>query len=146
MFLRSTIRWKDGKQHRYWSVVESRRVAGKRVVQRPLLYLGEINDSQATAWRKSIAVLEDGTSQPRTLSLFPEDRCAAALADASTVHVKLSQLQLRRPRQWGACWLALTLWRELQLDQFWSKRLGSSRKEPALAKAGGRAGIRCCSC
>ena len=57
-----------------------------------------------------------------------EDRCAAALADASTLHVKLSQLQLRRPRQWGACWLALTLWRELQLDQFWLKRLGSSRK------------------
>ena len=59
MFLRSTIRWKDGKQHRYWSVVESRRVGGKRVVQRPLLYLGEINDSQAAAWRKSIAVQYD---------------------------------------------------------------------------------------
>ena len=81
-------------------------------------------------WRGggSIEVLEDGAAQPRTRSLFPEDRCAAALANASTVHVKLSQLQLRRPRQWGACWLALTLWRELQLDQFWLKRLGSSRK------------------
>jgi len=62
------------------------------------------------------------------------------------VRVKLSELQLRRPRQWGACWLALLLWRELQLDQFWCKRLGVSRKEPALAKAGGRAGIRSCSC
>ena len=98
------------------------------MVQRHVLYLGEINDSQELAWRRSIEVLEDGAAQPRTLSLFPEDRCAGALADASTVHVKLSQLQLRRPRQWGACWLALTLWRELQLDQFWSKRLGSSRK------------------
>ena len=56
MFLRATIRHKDGKPHRYWSVVESRRVAGQRVVQRPLLYLGEINSSQAAAWRKSIAV------------------------------------------------------------------------------------------
>jgi len=46
----------------------------------------------------------------------------------------------------GCCWLALMLWRELQLDQFWSKRLGVSGKEPALAKAGGRIGIRCCSC
>ena len=146
MFLRCKVRRKDGKQHRYWSVVENTRVAGGRVVQRHVLYLGEINDSQELAWRRSIDVLEDGAAQPRTLSLFPEDRCAAALADASTVHVKLSQLQLRRPRQWGACWLALTLWRELQLDQFWSKRLGSSRKEPALAKAGGRAGIRFCSC
>ena len=128
MFLRCKVRQKDGKQHRYWSVVENTRVAGGRVVQRHVLYLGEINDSQELAWRRSIEVLEEGAGQPRTLSLFPEDRCAAALADASTLHVKLSQLQLRRPRQWGACWLALTLWRELQLDQFWLKRLGSSRK------------------
>src|SRR5258708_32522135 len=72
--------------------------------------------------------LEEGAAPPRTLSLFPEARCAGAPADASTVHVKLSQLQLRRPGQWGACWLAVTLWRELQLDQFWSTRLGMSRK------------------
>ena len=108
MFLRCKVRRKDGKQHRYWSVVENMRVAGGRMVQRHVLYLGEITDSQKLAWRRSIEVLEDGAAQPRTLSLFPEDRCAAALADASTVHVKLSQLQLRRPRQWGACWLALT--------------------------------------
>jgi hypothetical protein len=68
-------------------------------------------------------VLEDGATQPRTLSLFPEDRCAGVLADAAIVHVKLSQLQLCRLRQWGACWLALLLWRELKLDRFWSKRL-----------------------
>jgi hypothetical protein len=76
----------------------------------------------------SIEVLEEGATQPRTLSLFPEDRGAGVLADTSIVHVKLSQLQLRRPRQWGACWLALMLWRELQLDQVWSKRLGVNRK------------------
>ena len=128
MFLRCKVRRKDGKQHRYWSVVENTRVAGGRVVQRHVLYLGEINDSQELAWRRSIEVLEEGAGQPRTLALFPEDRCAAALADASTLHVKLSQLQLRRPRQWGTCGLALTLWRALQLDQFWSTRLGVSRK------------------
>src|SRR5262249_13710225 len=128
MFLRCKVRRKDGKQHRYWSVVENTRVAGGRVVQRHVLYLGEINDSQEVAWRRAVDGFGDGAAQPQTLSLFPEDRCAAALADASTVHVKLSQLQLRRPRQWGACWLALTLWRELRLDQFWSKRLGLSRK------------------
>src|SRR5437660_6373782 len=128
MFLRCKVRRKDGKQHRYWSVVENTRTARGRVVQRHVLYLGEINDTQELAWRRSIEVLEEGATQPRTLSLFPEDRCAGVLADASIVHVKLSQLQLRRPRQWGACWLALMLWRELQLDQFWSKRLGSSRK------------------
>src|SRR6266850_716253 len=60
MFLRHTKRKKDGKEHRYWSIVENRRIGGGRVVQRPLLYLGEINDSQELAWRKSIAILEEG--------------------------------------------------------------------------------------
>ena len=128
MFLRCKVRRKDGKQHRYWSVVENTRTARGRMVQRHVLYLGEINDTQELAWRRSIAVLEDGAPQPRTLSLFPEDRCEGVLADASIVRVKLSELQLRRPRQWGACWLALLLWRELQLDLFWCKRLGVSRK------------------
>ena len=128
MFLRYKDRWKDGKQHRYWSVVENTRVTGGRVVQRHVLYLGEINDTQELAWRRSIEVLEDGETRPRTLSRFPEDRCDGLLADASIVRVKLSELRLSRPRQWGACWLALTLWRELQLDLFWSELLGVSRK------------------
>jgi hypothetical protein len=128
MFLRSTIRRKDGKEHRYWSVVEARRVSGRRVVQRPLLYLGEINSSQELAWRKSIEVLEEGSPRPRTLALFPEDRCEGVLPDASVVRLKLSQLRLERPRQWGACWLALRLWEELRLDRFWGERLHPSRK------------------
>ena len=85
MFLRCKVRRKDGKQHRYWSVVENTRVAGGRVVQRHVLYLGEINDTQELAWRRSIEVLEEGAAQPRTLSLFPEDRCEGLLADASIV-------------------------------------------------------------
>jgi len=128
MFLRHTKRKKDGKEHRYWSIVENRRVGGGRVVQRPLLYLGEINDSQELAWRKSIEVIEAGTVQPRTLSLFPEDRYEGELPDTSIVRLKLNQLQLRRPRQWGGCWLAVNLWCELALDQFWAERLGPSRK------------------
>ena len=128
MFLREKIRRKDGKEHRYFSVVENRRVAGGRVVQRHVLYLGEINDSQELAWRRSIEVFEDGAGQPRTLSLFPEDRCEGLLSDDSIIRLKLSQLRLHRPRQWGACWLVLTLWRELQLDRFWSDRLPASRK------------------
>ena len=128
MFLRHTKRKKDGKEHRYWSIVENRRVSGGRVVQRPLLYLGEINDSQELAWRKSIAVVEDGAEQPRTLSLFPEDRCEGLLPDASIVRLRLSALRLCRPRQWGGCWLALSLWRELELDRFWSERLPPSRQ------------------
>ena len=128
MFLRHTKRKKDGKEHRYWSIVENRRVGGGRVVQRPLLYLGEINDLQELAWRKSIAVLEEGAAAPRALSLFPEDRCEGVLPDAAVVRLKLSELRLCRPRQWGGCWLALNLWRELALDRFWAERLGPSRK------------------
>ena len=128
MFLRRTIRKKDGKEHHYWSLVENRRVGGGRVAQRHVLYLGEINSSQQAAWRKSIEVMEDGAARPRTLALFPEDRCEGVLPDDSIVRLRLSQLQLRRPRQWGACWLALTLWEELQLDRFWAERLEPSRK------------------
>jgi len=128
MFLRAKIRRKDGKEHRYWSVVENRRVGGGRVVQRHVLYLGEINSTQEQAWRRSIEVVEDGAPRARTLSLFPEDHCEGLLPDASIVRLRLSRLRLCRPRQWGACWLALTLWRELGLDRFWAGRLGASRK------------------
>jgi hypothetical protein len=128
MFLRQMIRKKDGKEHRYFSVVENRRVGGGRVVQRHVLYLGEINDTQQLAWRKSIMVFDESAAQPRTLSLFPEDRCEGILPDASVVRLKLSQVRLSHPRQWGACWLTLTLWRELQLDRFWAQRLPANRK------------------
>jgi hypothetical protein len=128
MFLRVKTRKKDGKEHRYWSVVENRRVAGGRVVQRHVLYLGEINSSQELAWRRSIEVLEDGESAPRTYALFPEDRCEGLLPDESIVRLKLKSMQLHRPRQWGACWLALTLWQTLDLDVFWAERLPPSRK------------------
>jgi hypothetical protein len=133
MFLRPTIRRKDGKEHRYWSLVENKRVSGGRVVQRHVLYLGEINSSQQLAWRKSIEVLEDGGlrgggDRPRTLALFPDDCCEGVLPEASVVRLKLSQLRLSRPRQWGACWLALKLWEELRLDRFWAERLAASRK------------------
>jgi Transposase DDE domain len=128
MFLRATIRKKDGKEHRYWSLVENKRVSGGRVQQRHVLYLGEINSSQELAWRKSIEVVEDGADRPHTLALFPEDRCEGLLPDESIVRLRLSQLRLCRPRQWGGCWLALKLWEQLQLDRFWGERLARSRK------------------
>ena len=107
--------------------MENRRLDDGRVVQRQVLYLGEIGSSQATAWRKAIEVFDEAAGEPRTLALFPEDRCEA-IDDASAVRVCLSALTLRRPRQWGACWLAGQLWRELQLDRFWAERLPPSRK------------------
>ena len=127
MFLRAKRRFKDGKEHRYWSIVENRRAAGGRVVQRQVLYLGEINDGQQAAWSKSIEVLDPKDSGSRQLALFSADRPAPEL-DCEVVPVRLNELSLHHPRQWGGCWLALALWDRLALDGFWAERLGCSRK------------------
>ena len=127
MFLRCTTRKKNGKEHRYWNLVENRRVAGSQVVQRQVLYLGEINDSQQEVWRKSIEVFEDGRSAPRTVALFAEDQ-RAPVDDEQVIQVRLKDLTVRHARQWGACWLACELYEQLKLDQFWAERLPPSRK------------------
>jgi transposase len=125
MFLRFTTRKKDGKTHRYWSVVENRRVHGGGSVQKVLLYLGEINDSQHTGWCKAIEVLEG--VHPVQVCLFPADRQPPKV-DATPVQIRMDELTLKRPRQWGACWLTLELWRKLRLDEFWAPRLPPSRE------------------
>jgi hypothetical protein len=94
MFLKCSTRKKDGKDHRAWSVVESRRV-GRSVWQRHVLYLGEINDSQRVAWQKSIAVFDEHDGQTRQCALFPEDRTPAASATPA-VQVRLSMNLCRR--------------------------------------------------
>lgn len=127
MFLRCSTRKKNGKEHRYWSVVENRRCRGGQIVQRHVLYLGEINDHQQAAWQKTIEIYEQGQVPPRTVALFPEDR-AVENADTPIVQIRLSELQLRRPRQWGACWLATQVYEQLGLDKFWAQRLPPSRK------------------
>jgi hypothetical protein len=128
MFLRRIERRKNGKTHLYWNIVENKRLDDGRVVQRQVYYLGEINSSQAEAWRKAIEVFDPDAGRSRTLALFPEDRCEAAADDASVVRLRLSEMRLHRPRQWGACWLVGLLWRDLQLDRFWAERLPASRK------------------
>jgi transposase len=127
MFLRHKIRRKDGKEHRTWSVVESRRVHDGRVVQRQVLYLGEINNSQKAAWSKAIEVFDEDTGAPRQIALFPEDRPTPVL-DCDVVSIRLRAMRLRRPRQWGACWLAMLLWDQLRLDAFWTPALPPSRE------------------
>jgi len=124
MFLRATLRQKDGKAHRYWSIVENRRVRGGRTVQQTVLYLGEINDAQQASWCRTIETL-DGDRRVQ-LALFPADRQPPPACPA--VQVQLDRLELARPRQWGACWLALELWQQLELDGFWHARLPPSRE------------------
>src|SRR5260370_21077403 len=127
MFLRSNTRIKDGKQHRYYTVVESRRLQSGKGAQRQVLYLGEMNASQQAAWRKTLEVLDEGQQRYTPLSLFPEDRPVPADA-IDSVQVKLSEMKLERARPYGNCWLGCELWRQVQLDWFWSEKLPSGRE------------------
>lgn len=133
MFLRGKKRRKDGKTHRYFSVVENRRVRSGRVVQRQVLFLGEINDSQQAAWRQTLEVFDEAEQRAATLSLFPEDREIPADA-LDGVQVKLAEMELRRPRAFGNYWLGCELWRQLGLEAFWEARLGAGREEVPWAK------------
>jgi transposase len=128
MFLRFNRRFKDGKEHRYWNIVENKRCAGGKVVQRQVLYLGEINDAQHEAWCQLIEAFDEGAGRHRQLALFPADREVPPHAEGHGVQVRLEAMELHRPRQWGACWLACRLYEQLGLDQFWTDRLLDSRK------------------
>lgn len=127
MFLRNTNRKKDGKDHRYFSVVENQRVSGNKTIQRTVLYLGEINDSQQAAWRKTLEVFDEEKQEKRNLSLFPDDRVVPSDA-IDSIQVRLSGLELRRPRPYGNCWLASELWRQLGLTEFWPAKLPAGRE------------------
>ena len=83
---------------------------------------GEINDGQAASWRKTLQVFDESQQRHTTLSLFPEDREIPA-ASSDSIQVKLSAMELRRPRAFGSCWLGCELWRQLQLEEFWEKKL-----------------------
>lgn len=132
MFLRSTNRKKDGKQHRYFSVVENQR-AGDKTVQRTVLYLGEINDAQQASWRKTLAVFDEDKQDYRTLSLFPEDR-EIPVGAVDSLQVRLSGLELRRPRPFGNCWIASEVWRQLGLSEFWQAHLPEGRESVSWEK------------
>ena len=128
MFLRFNRRLKDGKEHRYWNIVENKRCAGGKVVQRQVLYLGEINDSQHEAWSRQVEAFDEDSERSTQLSLFPADRALPEHAQAHGVQVRLDAMQLHRPRQWGACWLACELYEQIGLNDFWAARLPNSRE------------------
>ena len=128
MFLRYNTRKKDGKEHRYWSVVENRRLRVGHTTQRTVLYLGEINDTQQAAWRKSLEVINEINQRTEQICLFPEDRDIPPEV-LNGLQVKLSALTLERPRVFGDCWLSCRLWDELQLGLFWRERLPEGKAE-----------------
>ena len=127
MYLRPNHRIKDGKEHRYYTVVESRRLSSGKVAQKQVLYLGEINDSQQAAWRKTLEVFDEEQQRLTPLSLFPEDRPVPADA-LDSVQVKLGEMKLQRARPYGNCWLGCELWRQLELDRFWAEKLPKGRE------------------
>jgi hypothetical protein len=134
MFLRATKRIKDGKEHRYFSVVENTRHPGsKHPVQKPVLYLGELNDSEQAAWSKALLVCDTATQQTQPLRLFPEDRTPPP-DPIPAVQVCWQQYQLLHPRHFGDCWLATELWQQLGLDAFWAGKLGCTREGTDWAK------------
>ena len=128
MYLRCNRRIKDGKEHRYWNIVESKRCAGGKLVQRQVLYLGEINDSQREAWCRVTQAFDEQSQQRTQLALFPAEAEVPEHARGYGVKVRLEAMELHRPRQWGACWLACHLYEQLELDQFWKARLPDSRE------------------
>jgi hypothetical protein len=128
MFLRATVRKKDGKEHRYYSVVENRRLRSEKISQRTILCLGEINDAQEAAWQKTLDVFDEHAGGPATLSLFPEDRKIPAEA-VDAIGVKLSKMQLKRPRSYGDCWLACEIWDQLRMREFWNEKIPIGRED-----------------
>jgi transposase len=128
MFLKCHTRFKDGKEHRYWSIAEKRRGADDRLRDRPVLYLGEINDSQKESWLRLIAAFDVEQQQQTRLALFPADRPIPEHAREFGVQVRLAEFTLRRPRQWGACWVFTKLWEQLKLEEFWRTKLPASRE------------------
>jgi transposase len=126
-YLHCHHRFKNGKDHCYWSIGEKVRTR-QGWVQRHLLYLGEINDSQKAAWTKVTEVFDPVRQQTRGLALYPADREVPVHAADYGVQVRLDQFELRRPRQWGACWVGCHLWDQLKMDEFWRDRLPDSRE------------------
>jgi len=131
MFLRCKKRFKDGKEHLYWSIVENRRVTGGKVLQRHVLYLGELNGRQEASWQKTIDLFaHDGSPVAQQVSLFPEEHLPLDVKyrEIPAVGIRLSAMRLVKPRQWGACWLGCQLWEQLDLDRFWEERLPAGRQ------------------
>lgn len=128
MYLKRHSRFKDGKEHCYYTIAEKVPGAAGKRVERHVFYLGEINDSQKESWLKCIEAFDEQAQTQTRLALFASGQPVPAHAEDLAVRVRLSEFSLRRPRQWGACWVFLRLWHQLKLDEFWRERLPESRE------------------
>jgi transposase len=120
MFLRANRRTKDGKDHTYWSLVETVRTPdGPR--QRTVCYLGELNTSAAARWRKTIQLVT-AQGEEIQLALFPADG-AECPEDEGVVQIRLDRVRWTRPREFGDGWLGWHLWQRLGLHAFCERAL-----------------------
>src|ERR1700687_2877613 len=126
MFLRPHQRNKDGKEHTYWSLVETvRTVDGPR--QKTLCYLGELNGSAQARWLKSVEVFnEQGEAQQ--LKLFPS-HIEVPDDDPQVARVLVNRVRLERTRQFAACFLGWEMWKQLGLDGFYEQALDEEAAE-----------------
>jgi len=126
MYLKTHKRKKNGKYHEYYSIAEKRKISRGRYVEKIVLYLGEISDSQKKSWQKSIEILNED-NKPIYKSLFAIDNETQACYDVDTIPIKLSKMKLSKPRTFGDCWLGCEIWDQLGLDKFWSERIDTTR-------------------
>jgi transposase len=126
MFLRPNYRAKDGKEHIYWSLVETvRTVDGPR--QRTLCYLGELNGSAQARWLKSVEVFNE-QGEAEQLKLFPS-HIKVSDDDPQVARVVVNRVRLERTRQFGACFLGWELWKRLGLDGFFAQAMDEEAAE-----------------
>ena len=128
MYLKCHRRFKDGKEHHYYSIAEKVSCAGGRRVERHLFYLGEINDSQREAWLECIEVFDVAAQRQTKLALFASGQSVPVHAEVCALQVGLAEFTIRHARQWGACWVFLLLWQPLQMERFWREHLPPSRE------------------
>src|SRR5687767_6921452 len=130
MFLRPNRRSKDGKEHSYWSLVETTRTPdGPR--QRTLCYLGELNWSAQARWLKTVEVFNE-QGESTQLKMFPAEAEVEEAPDVVRVLVK--RVRLERPRQFGDCYLGLELWKRLGLDAFFAQHLDTEGADVAWSR------------
>jgi transposase len=133
MYLKKHRRKKNGKYNTYYSIAEKRKVSGGKHVEKVVLYLGEISDSQRKAWQRSIEIInEDNKPVHKTLFAFDEDNQSSY--DVDTIPVILSKMKLERPRAFGNCWLGCAIWDWLGLDTFWSDRIDVGKSPVEFSK------------
>src|ERR1700727_2614914 len=120
MFLRPNYRAKDGKEHIYWSLVETVRT-GDGPRQRTLCYLGELNGSAQARWLKSVEVFNE-QGEAEQLKLFPS-HIEVPDDDPQVARVLVNRVRLERTRQFGGCFLGWELWKRLGLDGFFEEAM-----------------------